>query len=192
MRALLDERSRPPLRAVFGALLAVSREADIAIGRVRIGALDLDADELRSLRRCRILIGRLDAHALSVRPGAAGRTHTRFAPLLHFLQSPAVQIRSAATSLWTPDFSIYRGMTGAGGIPALCLVGAHYFHEPPASGPSFTWAADDHAAVQRASRRFEEVWEHGHDVRDAVTQAILHYAASERHATAPPVEPVLA
>lgn len=192
MRALLDERSRPPMRAVFGALLAVSREADIAVARVRIGALDLDADELRSLRRCRILIGRLDAHALSVRPGSGGRSAARFEPLLRFLESPVVRIRSAATSLWTPDFSIYRGMTGAGGIPALCLVGAHYFHEPPASGPSFTWAADDPAAVERASRRFEEVWAQGHDVRDAVVQAIRHYAASERRTLAPGAEPVLA
>jgi hypothetical protein len=82
MRVLLDERSQPPLRAVIGALLGSAREADIAVMHVRIAALDLHADELTHVRKCRILLGKLDAQALmATGPVSANRTD-RVAALL--------------------------------------------------------------------------------------------------------------
>lgn len=173
MRVLLDERSRPPLRAVIGALLGSAAEADIAVSHVRMAALDLHADELTRVRRCRILLGRLDAGALTAPgPVAAGRAE-RGVALLRFLRSGAVSIRSAGMSSWAPDFSIYRGISGGGASTAVCLVGAHYFQEPPArGGPAFTWAADEPAAVRRASSRFDELWHESHDVLLAVIHTI--------------------
>jgi hypothetical protein len=178
MNVLLDERSRPPLRSVIGALLGSAEEADMAVTNVRIAALDMHADELARVRRCRFLLGKLDAHALD--PGAliGGDPRPRMAALLHFLRSGAVEVRSAGMSSWSPDFSIYRGITGGGNVAAVCLVGAHYFQEPREQGPSFTWAVDDPAHVHRATRRFEEMWQEGHDVLGAVVQTIERFALS--------------
>ena len=176
MKVLLDERSRPPLRAVIGALLGSADEADMAVTRVRIAALDLHADEVAHVRRCRFLLGRLDAHALSAVVPVGADRRERVAALLRFLRSGAVEVRSAGMCAWTPDFSIYRGIRGGGDIAAACLVGAHYFHEPPEDGPSFTWAVDDDVAVRRATRRFEEMWERSHDALPAVLHAIEQFA----------------
>ena len=66
---------------------------------------------------------------------AAGDPAARVAALLRFLRSGAVEIRSAGMNGWTPDFSIYRGIEPNGGIDAVCLLGAHYFHEAPERGP---------------------------------------------------------
>jgi hypothetical protein len=176
MRVLLDERSQPPLRAVIGALLGSAREADIAVMHVRIAALDLHADELTHLRKCRILLGKLDAQALmATGPVSANRTD-RVAALLRFLRSGTVEIRSAGMSAWSTDFSVYRGITGGSTSPSVCLVGAHYFQEPPVrGGPTFTWAVDEPAAVRRATQRFEEVWQESHDVLLAVIHTIEQF-----------------
>jgi hypothetical protein len=178
MKVLLDERSRPPLRAVIGALLASAEEADIAVSRVRIAALDLHSDEVAHVRRCRFLLGRLDAHALGVGPlsAASGDRRERVAALLRFLRSGNIEVRSAGMCAWTPDFSIFRGLRGGGDITAACLIGAHYFYEPPEDGPSFTWAVADAAAVQRATVRFEEMWERSHDALPAVLHAIEQFS----------------
>jgi hypothetical protein len=176
MRVLLDEQSQPPLRVVIGTLLGSATVADIAVMRVRLAALDLGRDELSRVQRCRILIGQLDAHSLSVGGAVTTDPAARVAALLRFLRSGAVEIRSAGMNGWTPDFSIYRGIETGSGANAVCLVGAHYFHEPPERGPSFTWALDEAAAIQRITRRFEEMWERSHDVLTAVIQTIEQYA----------------
>jgi hypothetical protein len=77
---------------------------------------------------------------------------------------------------WTPDFSVYRGLCGGGRIRAACLIGAHYFYEPHEHGPSFTWIVDEDIAVQRATGRFEEIWERSHDALPAVLHAIEQFA----------------
>jgi hypothetical protein len=178
MKVLLDERSRPPLRAVIGALLASAEEADIAVSRVRIAALDLHADEVAHVRRCRFLLGRLDAHALGAGAalGSGSDRRERVGALLRFLRSGNIEVRSAGMCAWTPDFSIFRGLRGGGDITAACLIGAHYFYEPPEHGPSFTWAVADAAAVQRATLRFEEIWERSHDTLPAVLHAIEQFS----------------
>ena len=44
------------------------------------------------------------------------------------LHGGSVEIRSAGLGAWSPDFSIYRGSPGD---DSVCLLGAHYFREPP-------------------------------------------------------------
>jgi hypothetical protein len=176
MKVLLDERSRPPLRAVIGALLASCDEADVAVTRVRIAALDLRADEVARVRRCRFLLGRLDAYALGAAVPSGEDRRERVAALLRFLRSGAIEVRSAGMCAWMPDFSIYRGIRSGGHIHAACLIGAHYFHEPAEHGPSFTLAIDDDVAVRRAERRFEEMWQRSHDALPPVVHAIEQFA----------------
>ena len=176
MKVLLDERSRPPLRAVIGTLLASCDEADVAVTHVRIAALDLRADEVARVQRCRFLLGRLDAHSLSTAVPSGEDRRERVAVLLRFLRSGAIEVRSAGMCAWTPDFSIYRGLRGDGDIHSACLIGAHYFHGPAEYGPSFTLAIDDDVAVRRAERRFEEMWKRSHDALPAVVHAIEQFA----------------
>lgn len=169
MCTLIDEVSAPSLRAHITRLLSACTTADIAVGSVRLAGLDLTAAEVRDVRRCRILIGRLDASALAdfghgTAPGA------RVTTLLEFLQSGRVQVRSAGIGAWSPDFSLYH-RPGAG--ESACLIGAHYFHEPLSThGPSFTALLTGDAAVAAAASRFERLWSGSHDVIEPVISAI--------------------
>lgn len=174
---LLDTSSRPAVRAVIGSLLTVVTHADIAVRNFRLAALDLSADETRGIARCRVLIGQLDANALSF-PGLLDDGCERMRALMDFVTSDRVEIRNAGMGVWLPDFSIYR-RCARDGTPAFaaCLVGAHYFHAPPAD-PAFTCVLREAQAVRHTRRRFERLWAGGHDVREAVVAAITSVARS--------------
>lgn len=170
MCVLIDEASTPPLRAHITRLLATSVTADIAVGNIRLAGLDLTPIEIRDVRRCRILLGRLDSSALADlgrdNPGVALRMRT----LLDFLESGRVEVRSAGIGAWSPDFSVYHQRTEA---TSACLLGAHYFHEPLSThGPSFTALLTAPAAVAAASARFDALWFGSHDVMEPVIGAI--------------------
>jgi hypothetical protein len=172
MSSLIDDASQPSLRVHIGRLLSSCGKADIAVSHVRLSVLDLTADETRGIRQCRILLGRLEARALSdfgfVDAGSGDRLHA----LLAFLDSGRVLIRSAGLGAWSPDFSIYRGLAGTAHGSA-CLIGAHYFRDPvTANGPSFTALLDDADSVERALARFDALWERSHDVLEPVIAAI--------------------
>ena len=167
MNRLFDETTDPPLRALFGDLLANAATADVAVGNVRLGALDFAADD-RVTARLRILLGRFEAGSMG---GIV--TARQIEILRRMVASDNVQLRSAGVGLWVPDFSVYRGLRARIGCDALCLVGAHYFHAPPSStGPSFTCAITDRAAVDRAAARFNALWARGHDVRAVIDDAL--------------------
>lgn len=169
MCMLIDETSAPSLRAHITRLLATCSSADIAVGSIRPAGLDLTAAEVRDVRRCRILIGRLDASAL-VDLGHDRRAPARMKTLLDFLTSGRVQVRSAGIGAWSPDFSVYHATPNDG---SACLIGAHYFSEPLSShGPSFTALLTDRAAVAAAAARFERLWSGSHDVIGPVIDAI--------------------
>lgn len=174
---LLDTTSRPAVREVIGSLLTIATHADIAVRNLRLAALDLSADETRGVAHCRVLIGQLDANALSF-PGIINDESECLRGLLEFVASDRVEIRNAGMGVWLPDFSIYR-RTARDGTPAFaaCLVGAHYFHAPPAD-PAFTCLLREPQAVRRTRRRFERLWAGGHDVREAVVAAITSVARS--------------
>jgi hypothetical protein len=171
---LIDERAEPPLRDVIGRLLGAASEASIAITHVRLAAVDLTAAETGRVQHCRILLGRLDARAFD----GFGLPAPSLAPLLRFITSPRVEIRSVGMAAWSPDFSIYRGLDAADGASRdACLVGAHWFREPPGgAAPAFTCLLTEPAAVRLAMRRFDELWHEGYDVRDTVLAAVQQFA----------------
>jgi hypothetical protein len=172
MGVLLDELTTPPLRVVIGRLLGTAATADIAVSTIHLAALDLSADETAGVARCRILLGRLDARELGGIGAHGSATDTHLRALLEFLLSGRVEIRSAGMAAWLPDFSLYAGLRPPG-PPAACVVGAHYFRTPViADGPSLTCVLFDAAAVARAARRFEMLWERAHDVQPAVVAAL--------------------
>lgn len=179
-----DEGSTRSLRSLIGDLLQRSRTADLALGRVRLAALDLTEAEVQGPTRCRVLLGQLDASTLvdATALRDAGADHpTRREALLRlatWLASDRLEVRSAGIGLWTPDFSVFRDPAGA----TTCLLGAHYFGSPQLTiGPSFTAivrAADDAALLQL---RFEEVWGRGHDVSPAILDVLERTTEEVNH-----------
>jgi hypothetical protein len=177
MHVLLDEQSEPGLRSVIGSLLAASDAAHIAVSRVRLGVVDLGASEMAGVRECRILLGRLDVEELTAIAQPHRSRSGHMDELEQFLSSPRVAVRSAGMGGWLPDFSIYDGVPlGQRGTGSVCLMGAHWFREPPiAAGPSFSCLLTDSRAVARARRRFDALWDEAHDVRAAVLAAVVAY-----------------
>jgi hypothetical protein len=182
MMTLLDETARPTLRERIGRLLSECSRAEIAVGSIRLAVLDLTEQETRGVERCRILLGRLEARALSDLALSDANLEDQLRALLAFLESGRVEIRSAGLGAWSPDFSIYRGRAAAsdgagyrGRAPAsgTCLVGAHYFREPPSpGGPAFTALLTDAHSIATALARFEALWERSHDVLEPVVSAV--------------------
>jgi hypothetical protein len=168
--ALLDERSTPALRRVFGRFLASSRSADLAIRRVRIAGIDLSPAELGPLSSCRVLVSRLDAGALHDLP-ASRDAATVLHGLLRFVESGRLQVRAAPTVAWNPDFSLFHPAVASD--PPIAVVGSHYFHEPDQTGgPALTTILTTPRAVALTERRFVEIWDSGYDVLPAVRSAI--------------------
>jgi hypothetical protein len=177
--SLLDERTDPALRRVIGELLRGARTADLALDRVRLGVLDLTEAEMRAPRRCRVLLGRLDASMLLDAP-APGRSAS-IGGLLDWLDSGRLEVRSAGFGAWTPDFSVFET---AGG-DRTALVGAHYFVSPQlATEPSFTVVLRDPDACATLGTRFEEVWERAHDVSPAIRGVLERVERDALDATA--------
>lgn len=174
---LLDDHSDPPLRRWIGALLARTTEADFAISRIRLDGLDLSPGELGRVRRCRVLLGRLDARTLeevmgSGHGGPARRHHLQ--ALRAFLASGKVEVRSAGLVVWSPDFSVLGGLEGAP-TESAAFVGAHYFARPyPIDGLALTCLITAPDQVMRLRERFEEIWEQGYDVADVVRASLEH------------------
>ena len=169
---LLDEQSGTSVRDVIGLLLSRARDADFAIARVRLGAIDLAPAELATVRRCRVLLGRLDVQSLSAAPDSHARS---MAALLDFLRSGRIHVRSAALASWHNDFSIFRGLPADSVLPRgqACLIGAHSFWGPHVSeGPSFTCVLGSPGATARASRRFEQLWNQAYDVLPVLVQTV--------------------
>jgi hypothetical protein len=189
MISLLDEEGTPSARQVIGSLLAAATHAEIAVSHVRLGAIDLVDTETGRVQQCRVLLDRLDAGSLASLAGHAVERAERDAlALLRFITSDRVELRSAGISSWRPDFSIYRGLSACrpghdarapARTRAACLVGAHYFGQPPAA-PAFTCLIDDAAAVDVALRRFEQLWLRSHDVSDVVIAAVARLADAGR------------
>jgi hypothetical protein len=170
MHVLLDDRSGVPLRDVLGSLLASARRAAIAISRIRLRAIDLAAAETGRVVDCRIILGRLDTRGLAGL-AAHDQATVRNLQLVHaFLTSGRVRIHSAGMHDWLPDFSVYEELRDGG---AACVVGAHYFRDPPVdAGPALTCVLADATAVRRARLRFDELWERTHDVLPAIVAAV--------------------
>lgn len=169
---LLDERSSPSLRDVLGVGLARAAEADFAIGRIRLFGIDLTAAELGAVRRCRVLIGRLDVETLTARPPEVTDRSVHLRVLRDFLESGRLEVRAAGLQEWAPDFSILRGIEGlrSGGF---ALFGAHYFSRPyPIDGAVFTCFLTDPRAIAALEARFEEAWRRSYNVDAVIRESI--------------------
>ena len=163
--SLLDERSDPPLRTIIGELLASADAVDLAVARIRLANLDLSEREVSGPRRCRVLLGHLDASTL-LDAGTARRDAVD--RLARWTRSGRLEVRSAGIGRWTPDFSIYHTQDGG-----TCLLGAHYFGNPHLNvGPSFTVIVSDPETRAALAARFDQLWQRSHDVLPAIAQVL--------------------
>lgn len=166
---VVDERARRSLRVVIGELLETSTHADLALRRVRLGALDLSDREIHGPELCRVLLGQLDASTLL--DAAADRTRSRegLHRLAQWLTSDRLHVRSAGLGAWTPDFSVYEN----GARNHTSLIGAHYFGSPQLTvGPSVTVIDPSPETGRLLKGRFHELWERAHDVRPAILRVL--------------------
>lgn len=166
---LFDERGNPPLRARIGQLLATADEAVFAVGRIRLGVLDLAEWELASLQSCRVLLGHLDASTLLDAADDDGPTRApRLGPLLRFAATGRLEVRSAGVGSWSPDFAV---VSAAG--RRVGLVGAIYFGRPDlVIGPALTVPIVEPAETSLLVARFDDLWQRAHDVLPAVRDVL--------------------
>lgn len=180
---LLDERDRPDFRDLFGSLCRSAREADVAVARIRLGALDLGKDELGGLRRIRVVLAEVNAVRLGSEadaalsdPGRAGNVRL----LVRLFEEARLELRAAPLAGWTPDFSVFSGEGG----PEALLVGTHWFQRPyPHPGPALASLHRGEEA-HRGARRFAELWASAYDIGSAIL-GILE-ASTRRVEGAPP------
>jgi hypothetical protein len=178
---LIDDRSRPGFRELFGRLARRATGLDVALTHLRLSTLDLSDRELAHVQRIRLLLAEVsavsldaEAHALLHRSPMAANLR-RLATLLSLGR---IEVRSAPLGGWAPDFSVFRNDTG----PFAVMIGPHRFdrgliHE----GPVLASLHDAPEAV-RVSARFAEIWTRGHDIRPAIAGIL---GRAERRATTP-------
>ena len=101
-----------------------------------------------------------EAHALMARSGSRARLRS-----LHALvQDGRLEVRVAPLAGWSPDFTVFHGSLG----PKAVLMGFHAFEIPhPYPGPALG-AHFGEKEARLAGQRFNEAWERGHDVGEAI------------------------
>ena len=162
---LFDGRGEPSFGEFLGRELALSEEACFAIRRIRLARLDLSSMAWAGLRRCRVLLSRLDADSLDFGRLAPARA----AAFLELATSGKLDIRAAGLAAWEPDFSVL----GRHGYPRVVIVGCHRFAAvEPTEGPYLACATRDPAVARAALARFEEIWSRGYDALEAVIDSL--------------------
>lgn len=164
---LLDERSAPDFRAVYGSLAGHSSAIDGALSRIRVSGLDLRPGEIRSVTRIRLVLAevnsialRNEAEAILARPDRA----ENLVHLLELMELERIQVRSAPLAGWAPDFTVFlrKGVAWRG------LVGPHWFVRPyPHRGPALA-SVHGPAGAGVLARRFEDLWRQAHDIGPAL------------------------
>jgi hypothetical protein len=176
--ALLDERTRPDFRRVFGALLSGATEIAVAVTRVRLSTLDLERAELTRVESMRVLVAELNALALDAEArllrSDPGRS-SRVALWRSLLESGRLEVRSAPLGGWSPDFTVFSDADGPGAV----LAGRHWFERPYVRGPAFASVHEGDAA-RLAARRHDELWSRAHDVGPAVWSILSRADRSAR------------
>jgi hypothetical protein len=164
---LVDERSRPDFRDIFGALAGRATDIATAITRVRLSTVDLTTLDLDALEHFRVLVA--EVNALQLDGEARGiQSDPRRAPrvdlLRSMLEAGRLEVRSAPLAGWSPDFTVFSDADG----PTAVLSGSHWFERPyPHRGPAL--ASLHHGDADRlAARRHHDLWERAHDVGPAV------------------------
>jgi len=173
---LLDDERRPHVREMLGYFLSRATVADFAVRRVRLAALDFRANELR-VGRCRVLLGMLDVDALTEAAMAGRHDPGRAAALgalRQLIEDGRLEIRSAGTTRWSPDFAVFEGLPESGPLPArsVCLIGWLGLDGAGRSGPLLTSVVAGGPAVRAAAARFEQIWHDGWDVIGVISAAL--------------------
>lgn len=178
---LIDERSDPNFRDVYGLLARRSGTLDAAVSRIRLSGLDLRPEELRKLERIRVLL--TEVNAITLRSEAEAcladpNKVSNLANVVELMEKGVIAVRSAPLAGWAPDFSLF----GRNGRPWMVLVGLHWFARPyPHGGPALASLHGPEAAG-RTARRFSTLWRGAHDIGPA----ILHILRDARRRSAVP------
>ncbi|MBI4540954.1 MAG: DEAD/DEAH box helicase [Gemmatimonadetes bacterium] len=177
---LVDDRSSPDFRAVFGELAARSRAIEVAIRRIRLSAVELRPGEMAGVRALRLLVGPLDTESLGAEARAVAadaRKRANLLLILEMLDAEILDVRASALLSWAPDFSVFHGTRGARHL----LVGPHLFQRPAEPGSLALASLHGADAARRAAARFAELWADGRDVRPVALEIL------ERAAGRPPL-----
>lgn len=181
---LLDERSNPDFREVFGMFAARSAGLDAAVARIRLTGLDLRSDELQGLNRIRVLLAnvsalsfRAEADAIMSDPSKA----TNLGNIVALMEEGRIEVRSSPLGGWAPDFSIFHRY----GKPWTLMVGLHWFARPyPHRGPALA-SLHGSSAAGKAEVRFSELWRGGHDIGAPILELLLEARSRARGSTIP-------
>jgi hypothetical protein len=178
---LIDERSRPGFRELFGRLARRATALDVALTHLRLSTLDLSERELASVRRIRLLLAEVsavsldaEAHALLHRAPTAANLRRLSAQLA----LGTIEVRSAPLGGWAPDFSIFRTDQG----PCAALIGPHRFDRGPGHEGPVLASLHGGADAARLALRFADIWGRGHDIRPAIAGIL---ARAERRSPTP-------
>ena len=178
---LLSDRGRPDFRDVFVDAVRRSVDVAVAVTRVRLSTLDLEADDLARLESMRVLVVELnaltlDAEARLIR--ADPRRAARVSLYRDMLESGRLEIRSAPLGGWSPDFTVFADDAG----PTAVLCGRHWFQRPhPHRGPALA-SLHYGKAARMTSWRHAEIWQGAHDVGTAVWSILSKAERSPRTA----------
>jgi len=164
---LIDDRSRPGFRELFGRLARRSSGLDVALTHLRLSTLDLSEREIGHVGRIRLLLAEVSAASLDAEAHAIlnrGPMAANLRRLATLMSLGRIEVRSAPLGGWAPDFSVFTNESG----PYVVLVGPHRFdrglvHE----GPVLASLHEGECAA-RVSVRFGEIWSRGHDIRPAI------------------------
>jgi hypothetical protein len=178
---VLDGRTGPAARAALGGLLARSNTAEIAVGRVRLAAIDFRDSDLACLEHCRVILGQLDINALVDAVESAARSPAaaaNVAVLQRFIATGRLELRSGGASRWRPDFCVLRGddLGRFSRERQLALVGHLGIGTAADRGPNLTCVLAGEEACRIAAGAFERLWADAHDVLDVVAETLDRFA----------------
>jgi len=160
---LLDDRTHPDFRTVYGALVRESEQVDVAIRKIRLSGVTLGREELAAPSRLRLILAEINVLTIaSEAEGMAARRteRSRLGLICELLTSGVLQVKSAPLAGWAPDFSLFHGSAR----PLTLLMGLHWFQRPyPHRGPALA-SVHEGPEVTRVARRFNGIWREAHDV----------------------------
>lgn len=140
---------------------------DVALTRLRIATLRLDATDLGGVRRLRLVLAELTTAAWEVETHRAllnPRREPMLRTLISGIRRGTVEVRAAPLAGWSPDFTVFHPDEGL----SAALLGPHWLEPNPGSrGPRFGFLVAGREAT-RVADRFERVWADAYDVGPAV------------------------
>jgi hypothetical protein len=164
---LVDDRSRPGFRELFGRLARRASSLDVALTRIRLSTLDLSERELASVQRIRLLLAEVSAVSLDAEAYAVlhrGPMATNLRRLTELLHAGVIELRSAPLGGWAPDFTLFADRAG----PCAALVGPHRFERGQMHDAPVLASLHGRKEAARLAGRFAEMWARAHDIRPAV------------------------